>query len=70
MVEEASDLMKSKGLLLGLLKQQHNAFVKSANRYFYEFAAMIESDKTKMDMFSDMDEFDAMYRKWAKLNDK
>ena len=65
--EEAADLMERNGLLLGELKQLHNRFTKSADRYFSEFASMITTDRQKMDMFSDMDGFDGWFRKWAKL---
>lgn len=66
--EEASDLMKSKGLLLGNLKRLHNNFVRSADMYFREFASLVETDKSKMDMFRDLDDFDSKFRVWAKLS--
>lgn len=67
LVEEASDLMSEKGLILGMLKKKHNDFVRSADAYFKEFAAMVVEDKSKMDMFGDIDDFDAYFRKWAKI---
>lgn len=67
LLEEAADLMARNGLMLGELKQLHNQFTKSADRYFREFADMVTTDKQKMDMFSDMDGFDEWFRKWAKL---
>ena len=66
-VEEASEVMREYGLLLGNLKQLHTSFVKAADRYFTEFASMVETDKAKMDMFTDMDEVDKIFRDWAKL---
>ena len=66
-VEEAADLMNAKGLLLGNLKRLHNSFVKSADMYFLEFSSLVETEKSKMDMFRDMDDFDAKFREWAKL---
>ena len=67
LLEEAADLMKRNGLLLGELKQLHNQFTNSADRYFREFASMVTTEEQKMDMFSDMDGFDEWFRKWAKL---
>lgn len=67
LVEEASDLMTENGLLLGNLKKLHNNFVKSADLYFLEFSSLVETEKSKMDMFRDMDDFDAKFREWAKL---
>lgn len=34
LVEEASDLMKERGLMLGTIKQLHTRFVQSADAYF------------------------------------
>ena len=48
LVEEASDLMKERGLMLGTIKQ-------------------VIEEQSKMDMFNDMDSFDAYFRKWAKI---
>lgn len=56
LVEEAADLMNAKGLLLGNLKRLHNSFVKSADMYFLEFSSLVETEKSKMDMFRDMDD--------------
>lgn len=67
LVEEASDLMSEKGLMLGVLKKRHNDLVKCTDSYFKEFSAMITEEKSKMDMFSDMDDFDQSFRAWAKI---
>ena len=67
LIEEASDLMNQHGLLLGMLKKRHNDLVKASDNYFSEFASMITTDKSKMDMFSDMDDFDEKFRRWAKI---
>lgn len=69
LVEEAADVLTRAGLQLGSLKKYHSNFVRCADMYFHEFATMITSEDKKMDMFSDMDEFDALFRKWAKLNE-
>ena len=72
LVEEASDLMKERGLMLGTIKQLHTRFVQSADAYFKEFSSLVieeqsKMDQSKMDMFNDMDSFDAYFRKWAKI---
>jgi len=70
LVDEAAEVMLKKGLLLGELKMKHNDFVRSADRYFKEFAMMITTNKTKMDMFSDLEEFDKSFREWAKVTNE
>lgn len=67
LVEEASDLMTDNGLLLGDLKKLHNDFVRVADRYFKEFATLVGTEKSKIDMFSDLEGFDSASRKWAKV---
>lgn len=67
LVEEASDLMKERGLMLGAIKQLHARFVRSADAYFKEFSSMVINEQSKMDMFNDMDSFDTYFRKWAKI---
>ena len=47
--------MRDNGLLLGELKQLHNRFTTAADRYFNEFASMVDTEQKKMDMFNDMD---------------
>lgn len=69
LVEEASDVMAAKGLLLGDLKKLHNDFVRCADRYFKEFATLITGDKCKMDMFDDLEGFDKAFREWSKVPD-
>ena len=67
LVEEASDLMQERGLMLGMLKKRHNDLVKYSDACFKEFSSMITEDNSKMEMFSDMDDFDQYFRKWAKV---
>ena len=69
LIEETADILRENGLLLGELKKLHSDFVKCADRYFSAFAAMV-AESHKMDMFTDMDEFDSMFRKWAKIEEK
>ena len=65
--EEAADLMQQNGLMIGRLKFLHNSFLKAADAYFREFASMITEEENKMNMFSDMDGFDAVFRSWSKI---
>ena len=67
LVEEATDLMKERGLMLGAIKQLHTRFVQSADAYFKEFSSLVIEEQSKMDMFNDMDSFDTYFRKWAKI---
>jgi hypothetical protein len=67
LAEECADLLKENGLLLGRLKQLHNNYIKAADNYFKEFASCVLDDKTKMDMFSDMDSFANVFYNWSKL---
>lgn len=67
LVEEASDLMNERGLILGAIKQLHTRFVQSADAYFKEFSSMVIEEQSKMDMFNDMDSFDTYFRKRAKI---
>lgn len=67
LVEESNDILRENGLLVGELKKYHTDFVKCADRYFSEFAGLVTEDNKKMDMFTDMDEFDKWFRKWSKI---
>lgn len=67
LIEEASDLMSGKGLMLGTIKKRHNDLTRSADNYFKEIEAMITVDQNKMDMFGDLEEFDNRFRIWAKV---
>ena len=52
---------------MGDLKKLHNDLDKVQDRYFNEFTQMITSKQSGKDLFSDLDEFDVNFRKWAKL---
>lgn len=67
LAEECADILMDHGLMIGRLKQLHNLFVKSADNYFNEFKNCIFSEEKKMDMFSDMDSFDEIFRKWSNI---
>ena len=55
--------MRERGLMLGAIKQLHTRFVQSADAYFKEFSSLVIEEQSKMDMFNDMDSFDAYFRK-------
>ena len=67
LVEEASEVMGKKGILLGDLKKLHSDLVRCADRYFKEFATLVTTENSKMDMFNDLDDFDKAFREWAKV---
>lgn len=69
-VEEASDLLKENGMLLGELRRLHNAFTRSADMYFRCFADMIRESGQGDAYFKDLEEFDRFFRKWAKLEER
>lgn len=64
--DEVSDILAEKGLLIGNVKKLHNDFEKCADRYFSEFSTLVETEKSKLDMFSDLKSFDKLFRSWAK----
>lgn len=66
LIEWASDLLADEGLQLGTLKKYHSDFVRCADRYFSDFATLIHKDQG-MNMFKDVDEFDKIFREWAKI---
>lgn len=67
LIEEASDLMSEHGLLIGMIKKRHTDLIRVSDAYFSEFATLVNTEKSKMDMFSDMDDFDNKFRAWAKV---
>lgn len=58
LVEEASDILRANGLMMGELKKLQNAFTKSAARYFADFAAMIGESGKEKEYFTDLEDFD------------
>lgn len=66
-MEEASDLMSAQGLLIGMIKKKHGDLLRASDAYFKEFASLVTTEQSKMDMFSDMDDFDNMFWAWAKI---
>ena len=68
LVEEAGDILRANGLLLGELKKLQNAFTKAADRYFSDFASMIGESGKEKEYFSDLEDFDRSFRRWAKID--
>lgn len=66
LLDEATDIMKEQGLLIGMLKKLQTDFFTAADRYSKAFASLIPKEQSK-NMFSDYEEFDNMFRDWAKL---
>lgn len=68
LIDEAADILHSNGLMMGELKKLQNAFTKSADRYFADFAAMIGESGKEKEYFTDLEDFDKAFRKWAKID--
>lgn len=68
LVEEASDVLSRNGMRMGEIKMFHQRFTKSADMYFNCFATMIKAAGQENAYFKDFDEFDKVFRKWAKLD--
>lgn len=66
LIEEANDLMLENNLSIGLIKKLHSDFLRSADRYFKEFESLVHTEESKMNMFSDLDNFDKLFREWMK----
>lgn len=64
LIEESADILNDHGLLLGDLKRLHSDFVRCADRYFNEYSKMGQ-DGAVMDYFTDLEQFDTDFRKWA-----
>lgn len=69
-VEEAGDILRRSGLLLGEIKQVQTHFTNAANRYFRLFAEMIGESGQTSAYFEDLEAFDRHFREWAKLEEK
>lgn len=70
MVEEASEMLRGDGLVIGELKQAQGAFTKAANRYFHTFSELVNDNGRVLDYYTDLEEFDKFFRDWAKLEEK
>lgn len=62
--EESTELLAEKGMLMGKIKKEFNGYTRAADRYFEEFALMV-NEREKMSMFRDMDMIEEKIRAWA-----
>ena len=69
LVEEAGDILRRNGLLLGEIKQVQNRFTSISDRYFAMFAEMIGEHGQEKAYFDDLESFDLLFREWAKLDE-
>lgn len=69
LIEEASDILQDHHLLIGSLKKLHNDVLKRADIYFKDFATMIVDKECKTAFWRDMEEFEKMFRAWAKIDE-
>lgn len=69
LIQEVSDILEAHGLLIGELKMLHTRFEEAANRYFNNFGMLIDGDAVRIDMWEDYDNFNKLFREWAKIND-
>lgn len=67
MVSETQDILRDNGMFMGDIKEKYGTLQKAFDVYFYEFTKLINNDKRKKDYREDYDEFNASFRKWAKL---
>lgn len=67
LVGETSDVLRDNGLMLGEIKKHFGVLDKDLDLYFNEFTKMVDTPERGKDLFNDCDEFDKMFRKWAKL---
>lgn len=67
-IGEADDIMERYGLLVGELRQAHNAFVKSADRYFRVCCDIFNKNVSVNDYFHDLENLESLIRKWSGIN--
>ena len=70
LVEDASDQLKEAGLQMGMLKKLHSDFIKAAERYFREYTHLVTSKEMSRALFTDTEEFDRKFRRWAGIDEK
>lgn len=64
---EADDTLRKYGLVYAEIKQRANALQKEFDKYFSCVKTMITEDEQKEAYFTDLDNFDKIFRKYAKL---
>lgn len=68
--DEADDLLRSYGLLIGETKMLHNRLCKAFDEYFKDFSKMIDNQTAKNNYFTDVDSFSRFVHSWAELPEK
>ena len=64
---EADDTLRKYGLVYAEIKQRANALQREFDKYFACIKSMITEDEQKEAYFTDLDNFDKIFRKYAKL---
>lgn len=64
---EADDTLRKYGLVYAEIKQRANALQREFDKYFSCVKSMITEDTQKEAYFTDLDNFDKVFRKYAKL---
>lgn len=67
LTEEADDLLRSHGLLIGRTKQLSSRLEKAFDEYVNDFKDLIRSSNSKEEFFGDYDSFSRMVHAWAEL---
>lgn len=66
---EAGDLLTDAGMQIGTLKKTFNVYQIAADRYFSDFATMIDNEKVKKAFFSDLDDYTLAFRAFVGIEE-
>ena len=69
-MDEANDYIEPYGLNIGEIKQAHNNFMKSADRYFHVCWDMFCQECYALDYFSDLESLQKKIKEWADVEEK
>lgn len=69
-MEESNDWLDKYGLNIGEVKQAHNQFVKSADKYFKICWDIFSKECSALDYFKDLDDLEQKIKKWSDLDAK
>lgn len=69
-MEESNDWLDKYGLNIGEVKQAHNQFVKSADKYFRICWDIFSKECSVMDYFKDLDDLERRIKEWSDLETK
>ena len=70
LMDEANDYIEPYGLNVGELKQAHNNFMKSADRYFHICWDMFSKECSAIDYFDDLESLEKSIKEWSGVGDK